>query len=79
MDISSNGVKMFYGNHKYLKIDADVYLMFIEHEGLRNIYVYAEEDKAAPPIPFRMPYDESNQALCNLLIYLIQRIFRLIF
>ena len=72
IDIGSIGVKIVYGNGKQLKQDSDVYAMFKEHTGLKDIHVYVEEDRAEQPVPLRMPYYKLHQGTSNFyfLIYI---------
>ncbi|XP_052188144.1 uncharacterized protein LOC127798577 isoform X3 [Diospyros lotus] len=57
MDIYSVGVNISYGDGKQLTGDADVYAMFNDHKGIRDIHLYVEEDTEMDVVPFRLPHD----------------------
>lgn len=63
MDIYSSGVKISYGDGKQLTGDADVYVMFNDHKGIRDIHIYVEEDTEMDVIPFRLPHDNPSSGI----------------
>ncbi|KAK9083504.1 hypothetical protein Scep_029975 [Stephania cephalantha] len=43
-----------------LRDDQDILAMMTEHDRVKNIQVYLENDETAPPLSFKMPQDNPN-------------------